>query len=212
MPRWEVDASDLHDAFKRMRRFAKGKTGDAGWTFQGGEVLVEWAGMGINVPVSGDAELVVQIASKDMHGLVRVPTDGTGKIVLLAEDGRLWLDSISVPCRWRTKPVSQLLPVGATSKEVALLPYLYSPEDIADADLTVSVEAVQDRAAESVERAAKSLSWLGIDAGLLGGWVDAHMRAVSKGEPTFSMESKAFVVVDEMGQIDMFGVSSDKGR
>lgn len=78
-------------------------------------------------------------------------------------------------------PTGQAAPIvmatNATTLQVAMLEFSHSPAEIERAGCARQVNAAKKRRAECCEAAAKKLEWLGIDAKLIAGWVEGHLRA-----------------------------------
>jgi hypothetical protein len=204
MPTWTVETQELGAALKRMRRFARGTPGDAGWLLGDDQLRIEWAGMTMSLPASGDEDVVAQLPAETMMGLVKLPLPEVDTLTVAIADDRLMLGSFSVACKQRQDVVPQLLPLEAPPLQVALLPLRHSAQEIDDAGLSDTVRACDERKSNSVEKAAIALKWLGVEGHHVRGWIEAHLRAVADGEDSFSLEPRQ-VVLERGGQVHLFG-------
>ena len=98
---------------------------------------------------------------------------------------------------------------GKGSRQALVTQYREGRADIAAAGLGEDLQKVQYRARESLKKAAKALAWLNISPEMLGGWVEAHLEAYSRGDGSFSMAPQSVtnitnIIVDEAGQFALF--------
>jgi hypothetical protein len=203
MPTWTVETQELAAALKQMRRFARGTPGDAGWLLGDDQLRIEWAGMTMSLPASGDKDVVAQLPAETMMMLVKLPLPELDMLNVAVADDRLMLGSFSVACKQRQSEVPQLLPLEAPPLQVALLPFRHSEQEIDDAGLRDTVRNCDGRKRSSIEKAASALRWLGVEEHHVEAWIEAHLRAVVDGKDSFSLEPRK-VVLDRGGQVRLF--------
>jgi|GEM_PF-2425262 len=208
MGRWTVDARELADALRTMKKLAKGSTGDGGWTFAPDELRISWAGLSLGLAARGDDALTARLSASAMRTLVKVPLPRTGDHPLRVEGDRLYVDgSFSLPCVVQPRDVPQLLPMDHRPLDVALLTYRHDAATLTAAGLDRVVADAREDRARSVRAAAEALAWLGVEASHVDRWVEAHLTAVAAGAPSFDVTPTAppkTIVIDRDGQVDLF--------
>jgi hypothetical protein len=203
MKQWSVDSAQLAHLLGQMKKFGGIVAGDASWNLTPTSLGIEWAGMGLEVPAEGEASVFARVKCVNMDGLAKMDFDAPGITTLRVGDGKLSLDGFSVPCVETVKAVPQLLPMGARTMHVVLLPYLHSASEIDAAGLRQPLEELNERKAASVKQATESLAWLGVEQKHLAAWLQAHLQAVAAGHETVSLDPRR-VVIDQKGQAELF--------
>lgn len=196
-----VDAAALRAALTRMTSLARDTSARAVFELQPDRVVIDWSGATEELPADGGGggACVVSVPAAVLKGLARtLPT--AGRVRVGREGARLRVHTLSFKCERLERRPRQVLATNASQRDVLLLRYRELAEAIEEAGLTAEVDHARERALEAVGKAAQALSWLGIDEALLGSWVDAHLQAVARGEPSFSLGETRTPVLDAREQ------------
>lgn len=208
--KWVVETTDLAATLQTLASLSLDETGDASWRLGPDAVSVAWAGMELSLPAGGEAAVAVRVSPRAMSQLLSAAPRRGGAVEITLKDGRLRFGTFSVGCEVIDRAVPQLLPVGATPLDVALLPHRHDRETIAQAGLTGRVEEVLEEVRRSAKVAADALAWLGVRPVHVEAWVEAHLRARAMGEtpppshtPAATQVDTKVMVVDGCGQIEL---------
>lgn len=207
-----VEAKEIAKAIRTVARMArKDLAGEGLWSFSGPTLAVDWAGSHMEFDVAPAADGSAEDALPAVVALNEGTMRGLGKALrrtesarVRVEAGRLYFDGFSVPCVVRTTKKPGLAALNASPLDILLLRFKHSKDDIEAGGLTEQLAKVENRAQETALSAAKSLEWLGVDATLLGQWLNAHLAARAAGQASFDLSAVRVVervrVIERDGQ------------
>ncbi|MGB0592332.1 MAG: hypothetical protein ACPGU1_21820 [Myxococcota bacterium] len=197
-----VDAASLRAALTRMARLVGKTAGDAIFEFSADALILQWGGATESLVIDSPVAKTVSISGDFVAGLAKV-LPKSGEVSIRLDDARIRFDTLACTCKVLNRRPPRMLPIDASPLDVLMLRYREDAADIAAAGLSEDLDAAQERARESVQRAAKELAWLNITPEILASWIEAQLEAYSRGETSFSMTPKN-IIVEESGQFTLF--------
>lgn len=204
-----VEAVALQKCLRRMGRVAGRVCGAGIWELAADELSLEWSGTVevLTASAGGGTGARVRVEGVHMRGLAKIKF-GRGEVTIRVEGDRLFLGTLSLPCARVTAIAESVLPAFATQRDLVLAVHRHNRADLLAAGHASELERVEERIEKSVERAARALSWLGIEDYEVRRWVDAHMRSIAEGgaghfPPRPKPIGPRIVVVDDNDQVQL---------
>lgn len=176
----KISGQLLSNALRMTTRVVRYPLGAAGWNFDEGRLVIEWAGSSHAFPGTGRGQGTVRVPDREMRRLASMP--GWRKpVVIRYADGLLNIASFAFSAVGRPgcEPgfVPQLVDANPSLEHFVALPFVHAPEVIDAAELTEAVSRATTERVERTDRAARTLRPLGVDPAALREWVEEHLRA-----------------------------------
>ena len=203
--RGEVDATALREAVVRLVRLGRrGAHQAVALELRSDGIAIEWSGVFEELEARGEGEAIVGLTPAVFTGIARAaPRQGP---VLLAAygDGRFELAGESFGCEVLGEATLRRPVKPASPLDLLMLHFQQTEQELNQAGVARDVEQVRQRAHQSVIRAAAELSWLEIDAALLGQWVEEYLR-LRAAPLSAASSSDAGLRAEPSGQVLLFG-------
>lgn len=172
-----VDAGRLAAAFSQMEMPAKGAGEPALWQFSENQMVIDWHGSTHQIPCRGrDPGVQLRISSAAMKQLVKVLPETSGEFGIEIREWKLHIGSLVLPYVLVERGVGGYLPVDVPRWHVLGFAFATSSDEVEKAGISEECAQLLELLDHSVRRAAESLSWLGINAGLLDSWIREHVE------------------------------------
>ncbi len=206
MPAITVDSAEIKAFLNSLKGLTKPhRSGDGSFSLSHSGLRLGWAGAGCAFTGSDPDDLAepitVLLAERAMFR-VRSVLPKAGPVRIAVDGDRLYFDRFSLNVTAAYGPGDVLLPLQATTRDLAEIRAGHSEFAIANAGFDELARKSRERQAATVEKAARQLEWLGVTPELLGAWVDAHLAARARGHETFRV---GVMVADRRGQFGLFG-------